>query len=191
MKHIQPTLMDMKTRITIVMMFLFISGSFLLPRMASFERKIVIAAPQEIAFKQVSDLSSWGEWSGLTPNCPADEVNYLNAGPGCLAGYCWETSAQTRKVVVTAAAPCDSVLVVMDFMNRGQATTCFRFTEENGATTVSWKLETDLGNNPLSRLSGLFFNHLLGPDLERGLKKLKILTEAEAARQQQIAGRQN
>ncbi|MCW0483216.1 SRPBCC family protein [Gaoshiqia sediminis] len=181
----------MKTRITIVILFLFISGTLLLPRMVSFERKIAIEAPQEVVFNQVNDLCSWGKWSGLTPNCPADEVNYLNAGPGCLAGYSWETSAQTRKVVVTAAAPCDSVLVVMDFMRHSHATTCFRFTEENGTTTVIWQMEADLGNNPLSRLSGLFFNHLLGPDLERGLKKLKKMTEAEAVHRQQIAGRQN
>ena len=181
----------MKTRITIAILFLFISGTFLLPRMASFERKIVIQAPQEVVFKQVSDLCSWEKWSGLTPNCPTEEVNYLNAGSGCLAGYSWETSAQTRKVVVTAVAPCDSVFVEMDFMRNGKASNCFRLSEDNGATMVSWQLETDLGNNPLSRLSGLFFNHLLGPDLESGLEKLKKLTEAEAIHQQQIADRQN
>jgi effector-binding domain-containing protein len=42
---------------------------------------------------------------------------------------------------------------------------------------VSWSVEGNLGYNPVARYSGLFMNKMMGPDFEKGLRKLKKISE--------------
>ena len=53
--------------------------------------------------------------------------------------------------------------------------------KSNGQTTnVTWGQRSDLGLNPIARYSGLSIDGVVGPDLERGLERLKAAAEASA-----------
>jgi hypothetical protein len=43
---------------------------------------------------------------------------------------------------------------------------------------VTWLDAGDLGMNPLFRWFGLFIEHMIGPDFEKGLANLKRVAEA-------------
>jgi effector-binding domain-containing protein len=45
---------------------------------------------------------------------------------------------------------------------------------------VSWSVEGNLGYNPIARYSGLFMNKMMGHDFEKGLVKLKKVSEERA-----------
>jgi hypothetical protein len=60
----------------------------------------------------------------------------------------------------------------------GTAMASFILVEDAGKTTITWDLDTDMGNKPIGRYMGLMMDKWVSGDYDKGLSNLKALVEA-------------
>ncbi len=154
--------------------------AFFLPRQVHVERKGTINAPPKVVFNQVNNLHTWEKWAVWNQMDPDMQVEFEHTGIGKGAAYTWESenpNLGSGKLTITESVPYDSIATKMNFMEEGISTGYFLFEEKNGQTEITWAFDTDLGNNPVARWMGLFFESMIGPDFEQGIENLKIVAE--------------
>lgn len=159
---------------------LVIAVGFLLPRKVHVERRLVINASPKSVFKQINTLKNWTKWSPWLQIDTTMQLRFSGPESGVGATYNWHSTNKNvgkGSVSIISSIPSQSLQVIMDYGENGKSTGEFRLVKENSKTNVNWSLESDLGMNPLSRWFGLFSEHLIGPDLERGLFNLDQLLE--------------
>ncbi len=155
-------------------------GAYATPRAPEVVRSIDIAAPADAVFALVADLRRLPDWSPRLAADPAAVVLYTGPTDGVGQKMTWTSrlaAVGSGTETVTAIAPDRSV--EMAIVAEGQRPTTARFAlEADGQKTrVTWGLRTDLGLNPVARYGGLSIDGVVGPDLERGLVRLKALAE--------------
>ena len=84
----------------------------------------------------------------------------------------------TGRQEITRAEEFSRVESDLDFGEMGRARASFALEPSGTGTRLTWRLETDLGLNPLARWMGLMMDRWVGTDFERGLVSLKKLAEA-------------
>jgi len=164
----------------LIVILVFIIIAFFLPRQAHVKRSLTMDAPAKVVFNQVNNLHTWDKWAVWNQMDPNMEITYHHTGIGENASYSWHSdnsNVGSGEMKITASVPYDSIATAMDFMEHGTATGYFLFDENDGKTNVTWAFDTDLGFNPMARWLGLFMNAMLGPDFEKGLENLKIVSE--------------
>jgi len=165
--------------LAIVLLAMLITA-FFLPRQVHVERKGTIQAPAKVVYNQVNNLHTWDKWAVWNQMDPDMQVEYENTGIGENAAYTWESenpNLGSGKLTITASVPYDSIATEMNFMEEGLSTGYFLFDEQNGQTEITWAFDTDLGNNPVARWMGLFFDSMIGADFEKGIENLKVVSE--------------
>jgi effector-binding domain-containing protein len=175
----------MKTLRRILLVFLcialvFISSAYFLPRKIHVERSLSYNAPQKTVFDQINSLKIWEKWSPWILIDTTLQLSFSGPESGAGASYRWLSNNKnvgSGTVSLISSFPYDSLLLIMDFGEKGKSLSKFIFIRENKSTKVTWSLESDLGLNPFSRWFGLFSDRLIGPDLEQGLFHLEDLIE--------------
>ena len=71
-----------------------------------------------------------------------------------------------------------STVTELDFGDMGKARASIRLASVNGATGVTWGFKAELGSI-IERWFGLLFDRWIGADYEKGLMRLKALTEKQ------------
>ncbi len=175
----------MKTLRLILVLFLclvlvVLSVGFLLPGKVKVERSLLISASPESIFEKVNTIKNWKKWS---PWLQDTSLAYSYSGPekGASAMLNWQSKDKDNrkgKVLIISGTPYDSLLAILDFGDNGKTSCIFHFEEMDKGTTVTWRLESDLGMNPVSRWIGLFTERIVAPDLETGLMNLNRLANA-------------
>ena len=161
---------------------LFVAAAYFLPQKVYVERELEIQAKPQIVFNQVNDLHNWIKWSKWTMIDPEMEIEYKNHGIGVGGGYEWKSQNKNvgnGKLEITESVKYDSVVVLMDFMKEGTATSRFKFVETESGTFVNWNLVYDVGFNPAGRWMGLMMDKFVGPDFEEGLKNLNTVSSIQ------------
>jgi effector-binding domain-containing protein len=164
----------------VVVVIAMVVVAFFLSREIHVERSQSINAPAKVVFNQVNNLRTWDKWAVWNQMDPDMKIVFENSGIGKGAAYSWESEDRNLgkgKMTITESVPYDSIATEMDFMEEGTSTGYFLFDENNGVTEVTWGFDTDLGNNPVARWMGLMFDSMLGPDFEKGLENLKVVSE--------------
>lgn len=152
---------------------------FLSPSHVHVERSLIINAPSEIVFEKINNLKKWNSWSPWYEKDSTMKIAFNGIDAGAGAGYKWTSNHKevgNGEMTITASTP-DSISTAMNFMENGVATGKFLFANENNGTKVTWVMECDMGMNPIGRIFGLFMDKMLGPDFEKGLGKLKQVSE--------------
>ncbi len=156
-------------------------GAYLLPREPEVTRSIDIAMPRAALFPLVADLRHLPDWS---PWFAADrEIAVTFTGPldGVGQAISWQSrlpEVGSGVETITAIAPDNSVEMSVERAGQPSNTAWFRLDEKGaGATTVVWGYRKDVGFNPVDRYRGLALDGVVGPDTERGLKRLKAFAE--------------
>jgi effector-binding domain-containing protein len=171
---------SMKTlrRILIVILcfaLILISIAYLLPKKIHVERSMSINASQKKVFEQINTLRNWLKWSPWLQMDTTMALSFSGPESGIGTSYKWlshDKNVGTGSVTIISSIPYDSLMVIMDFDRMGISMAKFKLIKENKGTNLIWSLESDLGMNPVSRWFGLFSDHMIGPDLERGLFNL-------------------
>jgi len=146
------------------------------------ERNIVIKAPAAKIFALLPDFHEWTKWSPWEDLDPTMTKKYegptANSGPS----YSWQGNKKvgSGRMELLEAVENKRVKIKLDFTSPFEAhnLTEITLTESNGTTQVDWAMT---GANPLmSKVMGLFINidKMVGKDFEKGLGRLKTLTEA-------------
>ena len=121
----------------------------LLPQVAHVERSRVINVPPCALHARLGDENAFEAW---TP-WPADAKLKITRSDAC------------SKVVASVERP-------------GPATATFLIAAGGAGSLVTWSLDKDMGYNPAARVLGVWMEDHVGPDLDRGLARLKALAEA-------------
>ncbi len=165
----------------VIVLGLLIAVAYLLPREVHVERADVIDAPPDVVYAQVANLKrneAWSPWNEMEPTA---QYTYSGAESGVGAKAAWkgEKIGEGSQEIV-AAEEGKSITTALDFGPNGKATAFWKFEPEGKGTRVVWGFDSDMGMNPACRYFGLFLDDMLGADYEKGLAKLKILSETEA-----------
>lgn len=151
---------------------IIVSIGFLLPGKVHVERSLIIEASKNNIFNQVNTLKNWENWSPWIHLDPIMQLSYSGPKSGVGATYTWQSMDKNvgdGKITIIASVPYDSLVILMDYDEKGKTTAKFLFVKEVQGTKVTWSLDSDLGMNPLSRWIGVLSDQMIGPDLEKGL----------------------
>ena len=161
--------------------FIVVAIGYLLPRQVSVTRTVEVAAPPAAVFALVGDLRRFSEWA---PWLEGDaDVVITFTGPLSGGGQTMEWRSEKPEIgsgrqTVTRVEPDREVEMTVDFGEGDRPTMWIGLEAAGAATAVTWGSRTDLGAGPLAHYLGLRLDARIGPDLERGLAKLKTLAEA-------------
>lgn len=164
------------------LMVVLIATSFLLPRHVHVERDAVLKASPKDVFPYVNDFRAFNQWSPWAKIDPATRYSFDGSSHGVGATMAWQSEhpnvGKGRQEILESIEP-EIVKVALEFDGEIQATAFYRLSAEPAGTRLVWGFETDLGNNPISRYFGLFFDDMIGGDYEKGLSNLKALVEKQ------------
>jgi hypothetical protein len=159
-----------------------ILGAYVLPREPEVTRSIDIAAPRTAVFPLVADLRHLPDWLPLLAADPNVAVAFTGPLDGVGQTITWESrrpDVGSGVERITDITPDSSVEMSVARSARAPTDAWFTLTAKGpNQTTVLWGLRQDLGFSPVARYRGLGIDHLVGPDYERGLARLKALAEA-------------
>ena len=163
----------------VALILLIVIISFFLPRLIHVERSVTINSNASAIFPHINSLKNfvvWSPWSEKDPNMK-QTFNEIESGAGCK--YTWSGDKKVGVGIMEISESIENKLVKteLDFGKRGTAIAQFSLEESNGKTTVKWSMDTDMGNNPMGRIMGLFMDKWVGTDHEHGLNKLKSQIE--------------
>ena len=164
----------------LLLALVFVAVGLLLPRAVSVERSIVIDAPPSEVFPYVNSLKAGADWSPWLGRDPEVALTYSGPDDGVGATLEWASDhpqVGNGRQEIVASEPDARVETALDFGDMGAATAQFLLVPENGRTTVTWTLDTDMGGNPVGRWMGLMMDRWVGGDYETGLSNLKNLVE--------------
>lgn len=165
----------------LLILIVLLSGvAYLLPRHVKIERTTTIKAAPAIVFGQVNILKNWEQWSPWHKLDPKMKLEYNEIPSGKGASYSWKSKDKNvgnGKLTITHIVPYDTIVVEMNFMGQGTSSAGYYFKKADSTVQLTWRMDADMGNNPMGRWMGLFMNKLVGKDFEKGLISLKEISE--------------
>lgn len=148
-----------------------------LPRHVQVQRSAVVQAePAEIR----ALLASTAGFQRINPFKAGDPgliVRPIGPPQGVGAAFDWQGREGTGRQTVVAVEP-GRVTMQLDLGPMGRPLQSFLLKPAAGGTRVVWRLEADLGFNPIARAAGLMLDGRLGPHYEQGLRLLAAATTA-------------
>ena len=157
--------------------------SFFLPKTSRVGRSILIKSNPDVIYGLTCDFTKWHLWVPWTKETDSTIV-YESKGTPCQVGTTWSWEGKTTGTgMMTATELIPGQLVACDlefehgkYKSKGKIT----LEKQGDSCKVTWSYEGDLGYNPMARYMGLFMERMVAPDYEKGLAKLKKISEARA-----------
>lgn len=147
-------------------------------------RSTVIDAPPQVVYDEVADFRQWIIWSPWEQLDPHQQRTYSGAESGQGAAYAWSGNRKAGQgtMEITEAQPARKVAIALTFVKpfRSSNTTTFELRPEGSGTHVTWSM---VGPKTLvTRVMGVFksMDAMIGPDFEKGLSRLKAVSETKA-----------
>jgi effector-binding domain-containing protein len=164
----------------IVIIIILILVSYLLPKSYKVERVVYIKADKSVIYNLTSNFTKWDLWTPWTKAIDSTAKFELTGNEGQV-GTQWKWTGKVLgngEMKITDIKPDELIAYDLSF-NKGKYQSRGKLVIEaiNDSSKVSWFDEGDLGYNPISRYMGLFMDKMMGPDFEKGLAKLKKVSE--------------
>jgi uncharacterized protein YndB with AHSA1/START domain len=148
-------------------------------------RRATIAASPQVVFDLIVDFHRWIEWSPWEELDPALQRTFSGPESGVGAVYEWSgnrKAGQGRMEVTEADAP-SLVVVALQFIKpfKSKSTVRFELEGSGDSTNVTWRM---IGQKTfVTKVMGIFtsMDKMIGPDFEKGLKKLDGAAQAEGS----------
>lgn len=166
-----------------IILVLVIIG-FLLPKTYKVERSVYIKAKPELIYDLTSNFNKWKLWVPWSKALDSTAVFTLEGKEG-QPGSIWKWEGKVLgngQMTATEFVPGQLLAYDLSF-DKGKYQSKGKITIAAMADSckVSWIDEGDLGYNPVNRYFGLMMDKMMGPDFEKGMKKLKTVCEARAS----------
>jgi|SRR5580700_8114189 hypothetical protein len=167
------------------LLVLFIVVGMLLPSKWEVSRSINIAANKETIYSAVANLHRFIEWSPWTgEEDPSLVYTYEGPEEGVGAKQNWTSEKMGKGWLEISEADPEKGIIYKLFIDMGRWQNNLEgqmaFEALDNETKVTWTDRGENGANIVKKWMALFMNSMLGKDLEKGLTKLKSLTEKEA-----------
>jgi uncharacterized protein YndB with AHSA1/START domain len=154
--------------------------SISLPRQIHLQRDIIINAPAEAAYKELSDVKNWSKW--LPGHYVDSGLNLDYAGPPVGTRYNFQSQRRgvgQGIVTIVSAEPPKKLVTDLEFANDEKAHSTFTLEETEEGTLLTWHFDKYMGDNPFRKFSGLLIDSTLGEEFEDGLENIKREVEAK------------
>jgi effector-binding domain-containing protein/carbon monoxide dehydrogenase subunit G len=159
-----------------------IGAGFLLPERVRVERTVDVARPPATVFTVLNGFRHFRAWSPWAALDPAMQITLEGPTTGVGARLHWSSAQRavgSGSLEIVESLPYRRVGTRQTFSGTSREQRAhFELEPRPGAgTRVTWVVEADFGGNPLDRWFGLMLEGMVGPDIERGLARLKAHIE--------------
>jgi uncharacterized protein YndB with AHSA1/START domain len=149
------------------------------------QRSVTIDAPQERIYEQIVDFHNWTRWSPWEGLDPAMQRTYSGSasGPGAVYAWAGNRKAGQGRMEITDASEPSRVQIALAFEKpfTSRSDTSFTIAPDGAGSRVTWSMT---GKQTLMiRMMGIVksMDKLIGPDFEKGLERLKAISEETPA----------
>ena len=155
----------------------------------SIQRSISINEPPAKVFALINDFRCWQIWSPWEKLDPLMDRFFSDNAAGQGATYAWKGKAGTGHMEIITSSEATQIIIHLEIIKPFAAHNRVEFTLQTSdsaydpasdqITVLTWGMH---GPKPyLAKLIGIFFNmdKFLAKDLDKGLKNLKALAEAQ------------
>lgn len=163
-----------------LLMLLYIGACAIFSKTFNVQRSIVINAPVSVVFEQINDFNKWNAWSPWMEKDPNAKVTI--SGTIDQPGYMFQWSSENKEVghgSLTRTQIIPNKLLESDLKFEDMNMTSkayFQFEEVPEGTKVIWG---DKGDLPFfMRIMSPMMDGMMGKDFEKGLAKIKAVSEA-------------
>ncbi|NOU47041.1 MAG: hypothetical protein HOO86_08270 [Bacteroidales bacterium] len=164
--------------ILIVLVILAILPVFLPEEVAVSERILIETNPQTV-FRQVNNYKNWRSWSPFELGDPQMKSEYSGPESGKGAIYSWTSEEMgDGNMTILQSEPYKFIQSRLEMGSSGTAFDEWNFNESGAGTEVIWTLRLKDLSYPFGRYFGAFLKSIMQPNQEKGLKRLKEVTEA-------------
>ncbi|MBK7556956.1 MAG: SRPBCC family protein [Chitinophagaceae bacterium] len=159
-------------------LFIFITIlSLFIPSRLMVTRAVVINAPADTVFSQVSDLENWKHWQ---PVFMQDSGGIrFEAGANGISNSCeWESRGKKNKMLITGRS--DNAIkasLIREGENDVQNTISILPLADSSRVQVEWSVLIKLKWYPWEKFYGIFIENITGEGYEAALNSLKTYTE--------------
>lgn len=162
-----------------VLAVILVVAAFKSPQM-KVSREIVVSAAPEAIFPYINDSQKSYQWMPWAEADPEVKISYSGPSAGVGAMSSWEGRQMgTGRSEVVESIPNQTVKTKLTYTKPFEMSQLAEISLApfSGGTKVTWSVSGQ--NNYISRLFGLFVDcdKMIGGEFEKGLGKLKALTE--------------
>ena len=163
----------------VTLVLLLFAGGYALSPKFSVTRSTTIAAPAEKVYTLIADPREWKRWTVWNQRDPAMQISYSGPPSGTGAAWAWQSKSEgDGKMTFTAAEANRRLAYDLYFPDFGTTSAgALELAAAGAGSQVTWRMNGDMGSNPLFRWLALFGDRMVGPDFEAGLTNLKALAE--------------
>ena len=173
------TLLKWTVIVLVTLVLLLFAGGYALSPKFSVTRSTMIAAPAEKVYALIADPREWKRWTVWNQRDPAMQITYSGPPSGTGAAWAWQSKSEgDGKMTFTAAETNRRLAYDLYFPDFGTTSAgALELAGASAGTQVTWRMNGDMGSNPLFHWLALFGDRMVGPDFEAGLTNLKALAE--------------
>ncbi len=171
----------MKTVVILLCMSVALFGtilvaSFLISPDWEVNREVRINDAPETIFPHVNDLKKWPQWTSWGKS---GTLSYEYPGPSVGKGaiQIWKDEKLGGKLELTKSEPNRMVAYQLAMDSNYSMDGEILLSADGLGTRVFWRVSGTTGTNPVARYFSLFFDKMVGKDLELGLANLKVVAE--------------
>ena len=166
----------------LVIVFILVAG-FFIPKKYHFEKSIVINAPKEEIWKNISMFSNFQKWNPWSIKDPKMQKNISGTDGTPGATYSWKGNDDVGagSQTILEIAPFEHLDIGMDFKEPFEKKAGIRYTliQERNGYKLTWSFDTEF-SYPWNAVTDLFMNMdgIMEKDFSTGLANLKKLCES-------------
>jgi effector-binding domain-containing protein len=171
--------------ILLILIVVFVVLALIAPKKYTVERSMVIDAPRQLVFNHVRYWRNWQAWSPWAELDPAMKVTVEGKDGEVGSVYHWQGDPKLSgkgEMTNTALKDNSEITYHLHFIEpwESESDGYVRATDTEGGTQVTWAMygESPIPWNVLMLFSSM--DKMVGKEFEKGLGKLKALSEKEA-----------
>jgi effector-binding domain-containing protein len=162
----------------VLIVFLLFIGIFL-PDTRQINQSIVIKAKPEVVFRQVNSLKNWKNWGPFELSDPTMKSVYSGPDAGEGAKHTWTSANKGQGTMqILQSEPYKFIQSQLEMGSSGIAFDEWTFIQKGDSVEVNWTVKIGELSYPLGKYFGAFLGSIMQPMQEKGLKKLKEVSES-------------
>jgi effector-binding domain-containing protein len=162
----------------LLLLVVLLTLPIIMPDKAETSESIFIESNAQTVFRQVNNLKNWSNWSPFNFDNPQMESVYDGPEFGVGSRHIWKSEEMGNgSMIVLTSIPYEFIQILLDMKEGGRALDEWIFEEKEGGVHVTWTLKLSELKYPFYRYFGFFLGSMMKPMQEKGLIKLKEVSE--------------
>jgi hypothetical protein len=151
-----------------------VAGTLLLPRHVAVERSASFKCDPAKIIALASSYEGYQSFNPYKNSDPNLKTEPFGPDSGVGSGFKFESKDGSGTSTVSSVTV-DAVTYAIDLGSMGKPNMIISVAPAGEQTKVTWRMEADMGMNPIGRVIGLFLDGMMGKTYEQGLKNLETV----------------